>query len=110
MRASGCAGEHDRTAPVLSTVFCTLLQAVALNLMCQLGGLCAAHTRKATILQGEIQGYCHRLQHLFAEQVQRANGLIPGKSTLPFSWQVTRHMRCLKLLPRRWACCCGLMC
>eukprot|EP00208_Stichococcus_sp_RCC1054_P004877 CAMPEP_0206144824 /NCGR_PEP_ID=MMETSP1473-20131121/25491_1 /ASSEMBLY_ACC=CAM_ASM_001109 /TAXON_ID=1461547 /ORGANISM="Stichococcus sp, Strain RCC1054" /LENGTH=291 /DNA_ID=CAMNT_0053540797 /DNA_START=375 /DNA_END=1246 /DNA_ORIENTATION=- len=29
------------------------LQRLALNLLCQLGGLCAEHTRKATILQGE---------------------------------------------------------
>lgn len=28
------------------------LQRLALNLLCQLGGLCAEHTRKATILQG----------------------------------------------------------
>jgi hypothetical protein len=35
-----------------------LLQAVALNLMCQLGGLCAAHTRKATILQGGLYVAC----------------------------------------------------
>ena len=29
------------------------LQRLALNLLCQLGGLCAEHTRKATILQGQ---------------------------------------------------------
>lgn len=39
--------------------------------MCQLGGLCAAHTRKATILQGGLQVTCgtdpdEQHQHAFA--------------------------------------------
>ena len=61
-------------------MLCTLMQAVALNLMCQLGGLCAAHTRKATILQGKVWGFLHRCCHrLPAQQVQHASTTYPAK-------------------------------
>jgi hypothetical protein len=53
MRASAAWASLTAWRLASPAFFCTLVQAVALNLMCQLGGLCAAHTRKATILQGE---------------------------------------------------------
>jgi hypothetical protein len=59
-------------------MFCTLVQAVALNLVCQLGGLCAAHTRKATILQGEVQGRCWECCHSTPAQEAQHAGTNPG--------------------------------
>lgn len=42
------------------------VEGVTLNLLCQLGGLCAAHTRKATILQGQSARAWHYQAHLTA--------------------------------------------